>query len=45
MANILDNVLGSATGLLDFMSHPFQSIILFAGGIILVVIVYKILMD
>ena len=37
------SLLGGAGGLLGFMTHPFQSIMLLVGGIILLVILYKIL--
>ena len=41
--NILDNALGSVTSVLGFVEHPFQSIMILVGGIMLMVIVYKIL--
>jgi len=49
MAGLLGNLIGGATGdiggILDFMSHPMESILFFIGGIMLLVVVYKILVD
>jgi hypothetical protein len=45
LGNLIGDATGDATGLLDFMSHPMESIMLFIGGIILLVIVYKIIAD
>jgi hypothetical protein len=42
---LIDGLFGTAGGILDFMSHPFQSIMFLIGGIILMVIVVKILLN
>ncbi len=43
MANVIDNMFGNVNGILGFISHPGQSIMLFVGGILLLIIIYKIL--
>jgi hypothetical protein len=43
MANIIDNMFGSVNSMLGFIEHPFQSMLLFIGGILLMIIIYKIL--
>jgi hypothetical protein len=49
MAGLFGNLFGDMTGgvsnLFDFMSHPMESILFFIGGIMLLVIVYKIILD
>jgi hypothetical protein len=45
LGNLIGDATGDATGLLDFMSHPMESLTLFIGGIILLVIVYKIIVS
>jgi hypothetical protein len=45
LGNLIGDATGDATGLLDFMSHPMESLLLFTGGIILLVIVYKIIVS
>ena len=40
---LLGSLTSGFSGIMDFMSHPFESIMFFVGGIILLVIVYHIL--
>ena len=40
---LLGSLTSGLSGVMDFMSHPFESIMFFVGGIILLVIVYHIL--
>ena len=42
---ILDNMFSGVNSWLNFMEHPMQSIMIFIGGILLLVIVYKILVN
>lgn len=42
---LLDGLIGGAEGVLDFVEHPFRTLMLLVGGIILMVIVAKILLN
>jgi hypothetical protein len=42
-SGLLGDLTGSATGVLSFMSHPMESILFVIGGILLLIIVFKIL--
>ena len=42
---LLGGLTGDLSDGLDFMEHPLDSIMLFVGGIMLLVIVYKIIAD
>lgn len=45
IGNLLGDITGGATSLFDFMSHPLESIMFFIGGVMLLIIVYRILAD
>ena len=45
LGNLLGGVTGGATSFFGFLSHPFENILFFIGGIMLLVIVYKIVDD
>jgi len=45
LGNLFGGITGGASSLFDFMSHPLESILFFIGGILLLVIVYKIIAD
>jgi hypothetical protein len=45
MEGLFGGLFGDVGGLLSFASHPVESIMLFIGGIILMVIVYKIIVS
>ena len=42
---LLSGIFGDAGGLLSFASHPLQSIMFFVGGVIMMIVVYKIILN